>query len=233
MSAFRRNGPISKRSHLKNKVPRADLKRTNTEAKQDTSTARPAAKASTIAFERYLVPEDADDLDEARRIDAENARRHVANTQRMPAINGLLRDMGLVEYRNPKPCSYYETALDRHGRRIREPDYKTVKAVEWLAQRTPPLYPVRDYPVNKAAALADKMAMEAEVRRLQQTKSTYDITELVAPDHAKQCDCGNRWDGRSATCAGRVRKGTAARVCWRVDEDKHHFLDPCVQPFVF
>ncbi len=187
-----------------------------------------------MQYVAYDSPKVHTDVDECVRVDAVNAVRHKENETSIPAINALLKNMGLQAFRNPAPQEYAKNARRLYQRKIREPDYKTLMAVEALAKdKTEPRYPVRDYAMSDAVEFAELACLRAFIDG--GYRAPVDISALLPRGHAEHCNCDGLWDGVSAECAGtrRRRPEAAARVCWRADEKLHHFMDPHYVPHVY
>ena len=135
-----------------------------------------------MQYVAYDSPKVHTDVDECVRVDAVNAVRHKENETSIPAINALLKNMGLQAFRNPAPQEYAKNARRLYQRKIREPDYKTLMAVEALAKdKTEPRYPVRDYAMSDAVEFAELAAGAS--------------AEVVLPYFQKSLDVEKKADG--------------------------------------
>ena len=183
----------------------------------------------------FLVPNDENDIEEAKRVDKENARRYAVNKQHETDIQTLLKNMNLPVQRVPHPSPYEENARARFSKHIRRPEVKSLLAVEWLATNRKQ-YPVKDYAVKEAADMADAESAYDYVHEYRRQHPLISLENVpgATSEHARMCGCNLRWDGESETCnQPKGKRGVQPlRVRW-MQKKEHHFLDPHVEPQIY
>ena len=181
-----------------------------------------------LDWRQYLRPKDTSDLNECRQIDEYNQGVFEFNNAQLPKINELLVKLGYQKYRLDAPFKSLPIARKKYEEMLFNPEFRVIKAVEYLASADPPKYPKRDYELRDGPTLADQVAEEVEKARICSTHNNeIDITVTAGPGHVHNCTCDNKWDGTSERCIGhgvRVRWSRAAG---------HHFLRPRLEPEVY
>jgi hypothetical protein len=176
-----------------------------------------------------------DDLDETRRVDEENKRRHTLNsdpragTSTYAQVRLLMRRLGNQDYKFPMPITYHDRARSLWLKRIQDKNYQTVEAVRFLYEKSGGTrVPIRDFPLEDATRLANDLCIQQFIEEKKSaTGGMIDVRHLAPKDHHLVCDCNYKWNGYSKTCAG-VNSAAASRLklSWRVSDTDFTFLNP-------
>lgn len=168
-----------------------------------------------IPFETHTYKEPANEKEAmnvkvCREIDRENERRREANTSVVNFMNPLIKNLFEQPIRvHPPLYCYAQEADTKLIRWISDPEVRLRHALKYLYKQTGQVA-VQDYPVENAAAMADKLAFEKE------------IVQRMRGNISVRCDGEiETWDGASE----RTDQGT--RVRWKKGEG-HSFLRPVV-----
>lgn len=181
-----------------------------------------------VTYRPYEEPNDVEDLEECRRVDAINKEHHAVNQHYGDQIQKLFQLTGVSrKWKIPAPPEYYKTAYENWKIAIHGKHLRNLYAVEFLARQDPPHYPVRDYPsVHEAGDRAEAIVRATWLQEKLGKGVMVNITEFAPPGHAGKCRCRCLWDGKSARCSG----GKLA-LAWKPAAD-HHFLFPKYIPSV-
>jgi hypothetical protein len=177
----------------------------------------------SLRFKPYLTPQDLESVAETKKVDDENERRYAFNQTQEALLKVLFARAGHTNWKLQKPCVYNTRAVELWGRKIREPSYERLAAVELLAKRG--RFPIKDYAIEKAVDLAEEAVINDFIDDQRKKAARHSIRELLPKDHHFTCNCNYTWDGKSKTCSGTSPNAKLAQVCWRT-VDNFHFLEP-------
>lgn len=185
----------------------------------------------SFKYKPYLQPADQDSVEETKKADDENQKRYAFNQTQESVIKVVMARLGQSNWKLVKPGTFNERAVELWGRKIREPSFMTLAAVELLAKRGK--FPIKDYPMDKACDLAEETVIADFLTTQRQKPASYrvDINAFLPKDHLTRCNCCGTWDGKSKTCAGSLPSAQKASVTWRTAED-FHFLAPVFEVYV-
>lgn len=183
-----------------------------------------------VRIKPYIEPKDCDSMDETKRVDEENTRRHEFNLTQLPVLTIIFRRAGQSTFKLPKPPIYHDRAKQLYLNKINEPAFKTLEAMRFLLARNK-RFGV-DFTIETAVQKAEEF-VDQEFFTLQRRKGVQriDIKDAagVPSNHHTVCNCNYTWDGVSANCAG---TGQRLRMTWRT-KTPFHFLMPEYEPFAF
>lgn len=215
-------------------IDEAELKRIEAEEKREAELAAERAKGENLTtgkldWKQYLEPGDKTNLEECQSIDRYNNGVFAHNNKMAPEINALLDLIGGQQHvMVRRPPHYYSEAKRSWAKVLWNPEFRMLKAVEWLWVKRA-MVPIRDYKLVEGPELADGFAFELERDRLlKEVRESgvlgVDITTAVGETHRANCTCDNYWDGVSERCLGK-----GPRIKW-VPLKGHHFLKPSIAP---
>lgn len=182
-----------------------------------------------LDWKQYLEPADKTNLEECQSIDRYNNGVFIYNNSVAPEINALLDLIGGCQHVQVRRApNYYSEAKRRWTKKLWEPEFRMLKAVEWLYTKKK-LVAIRDFKLVDGPDLADQLAFEMErdrlLKEMQDTEALgINITAAVGEGHRHNCTCDNFWDGVSERCLGK-----GPRIKW-VSLKGHHFLKPSIAP---
>lgn len=212
-------------------IDEEEIRRIEEEEKREAAAAREKREVKMVTgdlhWKQYLEPENKTCLQECQSIDRYNNSVFVYNNAMAPRINALLNEIGgcrNVEVR--RPVDYYGDAKKQWDKKLWDPDFRMLKAVQWLYAKTGQCA-VKDYKLTEGPDIADQAAFEQEKARwIEKYKAEgalgINITCAVHDSHRNNCTCDNHWDGVSERCIG-----GAARIRW-IRLKGHHFLRPSI-----
>lgn len=177
-----------------------------------------------LRYKPYLTPKDLESVAETKQVDDENERRYAFNQTQEAILKVLFARAGHTNWRLQKPCVYNVRALELWGRKIREPSYQKLAAIELLAKRG--RFPIKDYALDKAVDIAEEAVINDFIEeQRKKVNARHSLRDKLPNDHHLVCNCNYNWDGKSKTCSGTKPGGKLAQVTWRTVDD-FHFLEP-------